>query len=591
MKKLLFLLTLAIVSVTQSSAEELWGYSLSGEFEFRGGSTPTAPVSDAMFVPGDGELKGAKIVAINLPITCDDYTNIKVWAANALPEWPGTVVNYSHQQAFNQPVKGNSYQRVELNTPWEIPAEGLYVGFTYTTSFSYYLARVAGNIAGSTWDNTFNMWWYEEVGAYHSAIQVFVDKMSIKGSEVDINTVSTRRAEKGAQGMLKVAVSAKSEEAVSSVDYTVTINGKDQTGTVNCNIPAGLKEQAEISLPFTAPATAGNYEVSVALNKINGLANLSTKTGSCKLVVVDKLVPRLTVIEEFTGTGCGNCTRGWFAMEKVKETMSDCAAVIAIHQYNESDPMYCPNYATIEFNGAPSCHIDRRAINLDPYNAENAGIITAVEKYNDIDADAVIELTARYAPGSTSDVEVEATTTFLQNLPGSQIAFVLTADDMSGTTNAWKQSNYLYYEEAAGNGELAIFCPGGIYGESMVFLTYNDVMIGSSWSGTTNTAPAFTTTQMSSKATTKHTVSISLVSRQGLAALKKDKVYMTALVIDGNGKIANAARCHVEGAEPTAVEAIATEKSEQSSVYDLQGRRQVKPAQGLYIQGGRKVLR
>lgn len=592
MKKLLLLaLSLCTLGASQALAEEKWGYDLSGEFTISGyNQAPDGPVSDAMFVPGNGELKGARIVAIELPIVSSDLTNIKVWAANNIPEYSEGVPALVHEQAYNKSVTGNTYERVNLTTPWEIPESGFYIGFTYTTSYGYPVARCEGSVEGSTWDNLWMGMWFEEPRNV-SAIHIIVDKMSISGSEVEPTSATTRRTEKNTQSSVKVGVFSTSGDPVTSVDYTIKIGNQSQTGTATCNVAAGLKVAADIDLPFTAPATAGEYDMTVTLNKINGTDNLSKTSVGCKLTVVNKLVPRYTIVEEYTGTWCGWCPRGWLGMEKVKEQLSDIAGVIAVHHFNSTDPMYCPNYAKLEWKGAPDSQIDRRALNVEPYYGEGSGIVKAVEKYNDVEAEAAVSVQAHFANANATEVVATATTEFIKDLPGAQIAFVLTADDMSGTTDAWKQNNDYGLGKTPEQGELSIFCPGGKYGESVVYLTYNDVMVGSSWNQNgVNQAPAFSSTANGNKEDVTCTVSISL-ARQGQMGLKKDKIYMTALVIDANGQIANAARCHVEGAETTAVEAIATEKSEQSSVYDLQGRRQVKPAQGLYIQGGRKVLR
>ena len=49
---------------------------------------------------------------------------------------------------------------------------------------------------------------------------------------------------------------------------------------------------------------------------------------------------RRVLIEEATGTRCPNCPRGFVGIRELKEAYGDRAVVIAVHQFDNRDPMY-----------------------------------------------------------------------------------------------------------------------------------------------------------------------------------------------------------------------------------------------------------
>lgn len=606
-----FLLTTLMLAtaLTGIRADDLtlWGYSLSDEFNYSGYGSPSyysPPLSCAIWVPGDGELKGAKIHAVNIPITSDDYTDISVWGVEHIEQYSTSLGTKLFSKAYKGSIKANTRQRVDLDTPYAIPETGMFVGFTFTTRSGYPFGMCSGYAAGSSWDNGWNRMWYDvsedKIGV--SAIQIFVSGLTLSGSSVDIETIKCRRTENGKEAVAKVSVTSTSEEPVTSIDYTVTF-GQDKLQRnlqLSTPIAEGLAQKGKIELSFVAPSTDGTHTGTLSIDKVNGKANSSkAEPTAFSIRTAEHIVPRLTIVEEFTGTGCGNCPRGWLGMKRVKEEMSDYAAVIAIHQYNMDDPMYCPYYSTVEYDGAPSCHVDRTIINADPWQGDATGdIFEIIDRMNDVDPSAMVTLEANFTDATNSAISLKASTRFIENCSGSSIAFVLTADELSGTTNNWRQSNYLYEKDAAGYGELGIFCAGGEYGNSYVFLTYDDVLIGSSWDAQkSNTAPAYTTCTAGAEQQTEMT----LTPKWGTAlrnALHYDKLYATALVIGADGRIVNAARCRVLPAgDATGIDAVSqnTTSMTRQQTYDLQGRvitpTTQQASRGLLISAGRKIIR
>lgn len=66
---------------------------------------------------------------------------------------------------------------------------------------------------------------------------------------------------------------------------------------------------------------------------------------------------RRVLIEEGTGTRCPNCPRGFVGIQELKEAYGDRAVVIAVHQFDNRDPMYLrhSNYPDCNFACFPDC--------------------------------------------------------------------------------------------------------------------------------------------------------------------------------------------------------------------------------------------
>lgn len=532
---------------------DIWGYYMGSNIGELGGLGTGAAGSFrvAIFVPGDGVLAGAKIRGINLP-ALGAMSSVKAWVATGLANSKITVTK-------NATGITTGYNVVEFDEPIEIPAGGIYAGYTFTSQDAYPIAITGtGDTKGGLFLSTSATGTLEDYsfgGFGVSGLQVFVEGMVLPENGVTISDVACEAAAKGATGKATVNFVSNGSNGASSIGYTVTVNGVETTGTANVSVPGGLNKNGQFEVSFTAPDEIGAFPASVAITTVNGQPNeLSTEPVAFTVSTVSRIVPRMTVIEEYTGTGCGYCPRGWVGMEAVKNNQSDKALVIAWHKYNSNDPMYQANYANISFDGAPQCTVDRKVF-PDPYYGESEeGIMNCVNKFNTATAPVDIKLKANFVDETNKDVQIVANTEFLTNTNGYTIAFVLTADELAGTASSWKQSNYYYQYTVAQAGvmdempDLAKFCKNGEWGKSSVAITFNDAMIGSTYSSSGKSlVPAFTTGQAGDIETSEYT--LAMPTKAALVnVLNYDKIYVTALVIDNKGQIANAARVRVLGA-------------------------------------------
>ena len=543
-----------------------WGYFL-GDIDETGGIGigSAATFYAGYFVPGDGILKGSSINGVNLPVyATTNLTNLSIWISEDLE------TNLVNQRIDAKTLTPNSFNAIALDEPFAIPEGGVFVGVKLTVpkvedeadafpiacggnAYFYSLILKFSSANGSE-D------WADYSGDFGSfAMQLFCSGLTQSDRHAYFSAASTATTLPGAEVSIPAIISSDGKEDVRSIDYTIEINGNKISKRVDLTTPiaGGFGQTGIITVDFTAPETYGAYTTNISIEKVNGKSNdASENVLAVPNKVVTRAATRRTVVEEFTGTGCGWCPRGWVGMEYMKEHLDNFIG-IAFHQYNASDPMYVPNYCDPEYlgiYGAPGCAMDRKLLGIDPYYGSDESIVNDFNYCNAMLPDVDVTVSGTFNADFTA-VDVTANVEYLTDGDNYTVVYVLTADGLKGTTSLWRQTNYYADYSAADvdDPSLAPFCQEGIYGSSSVSLTFNDVMIGSSYNDYgTNMAPALTG-QVQAGVTATGTYTISMPTKAMLKnAINNDEVYAVALVIASDGTIANAARAKVLDADAAA---------------------------------------
>lgn len=401
---------------------------------------------------------------------------------------------------------------------------------------------------------------------------------------------------------LDFTIDASCGQKVENIEYTIKVDNKPaETRTAEVAIAAGTHQKATLNVPFHSPAEAGDYMVTLEITKINGNGNIANEPSTISTFHnVSRIAKRRSVMEEYTGTLCGWCPRGWVAMKHANEAYPEDFIGIAIHQYNSSDPMYIA-YADypLYFAGAPSCYLDRKGGAIDPYYGSkgfgsDGRIVNDIAEHISIPAAIEVSAVAEYVDGECSQVKVNATLDAIVADTYEPI-FVLTADQLTGG-DSFKQGNYYYakYTQAdyAFDPDLAAFCEGGDLGEKFVSIIFDDVAIATSYQQAVNIPE-----NVNLSADEKYEVSYILdmpseISQKNLydAIVNNGyKVNAIVLAIAGDGTIANA--CKVPVSLPVGIQSISAETID-APIYSLDGRRVLSPAQGsITIQNGKKSIK
>lgn len=601
MKKIftLTLLLFAVMSAMADTQQNWWGY-VSNDTEKGGVGTETAETYDcAIFIPGNHAIAAGKTIkAVRFGLTAPSGSNAKVWLASSLPS--GTVSTSNTLQLVNVSAKelGSDNIEVDLTTPYAIPAEGVYVGYSFniktaSSTADQYPVLTTGNDAPNTLllktSSSMTSWGdFNGYGFGGLFLQVLLE------GEFADNTATAADfgpvyAMIGQTATAQIAVTNAGGTPLTSIDYTITTDGEASTEQhVEVPSPIAFNTTGIVNITIEADNVIGSKQKTLNITKVNGEANAKVDVAAnFTLYTLPELVERNVVVEEFTGTGCGWCPRGLVGMDNLRQTYGDRFIGIGLHQYNSSDAMYinANAYAKLNFSGAPSCRIDRKA-EIDPYYGSSNDIRDDFAAEMAIPALAKVKVSGVLSEDKkkvAAKAEVEAL------LDNSQftLEFVVIGDGLKGSGSSWNQTNYYYQYTPAQAGavdDLALFCKGGKYGKSSVTgWVFNDVALVSSYVGGSNKAPQLGTLAANESNEAEYT--LTLPTKTTLKnALQYDQLYIIALLLDKNKQIVNAAKTKVVPFDGVVgVETAKTSANSVETYFTVDGKRLAAPAKGMNV--------
>lgn len=472
-------------------------------------------------------------------------------------------------------------QKVELNSSFE----GLFVGYNYKQKSNNYPIGVSSKVEGPFYiyanipaskGGNGEDWYQINSGGYGLSIQLIVEgdfaPNAVRPLDFGEFTVVKGKSKNVAVSLWNIG------SKLTSIDYTIALDGKAGAEQhLDFGKDFGLGGTHSVEIPFAAASELGASTVTLTITKVNGEENACVKNSATgTLYTVEREFVKRSVVEQFTGTGCGNCPSGHVAMHNMHNLYGDQFIGIALHQFNASDPMYNASY-DLGFTGAPQCMVNRSSGVLAPYEQMPEVLKASLDEIALTD----VTVTGTFAE---EDTKVNATASVESLVAGDyNIAFMLTADGLTGTTKSWKQSNYFckgggrYNSQASMPDDLKFLWDMG----SSYVETYNDVLIASSYVSSNNKATLPTLVAngtVSSEYTMKMPTKVALKK-----ALKLNQVYVVALLLDKKtGAIVNAGRARVTGS--TGIEDVTT-GTEATVVarYNVNGVQIAAPVKGINI--------
>ena len=401
--------------------------------------------------------------------------------------------------------------------------------------------------------------------------------------------------EKNKSRTVNISVQNNGSAPVTKVSYVIEIDGVAETENTYYLPEAVNRIGATFDLPITitGDSKAGIRNVKLTITKVNGSENSSPdKTVSGRFVTVSSASSHRVVVEEFTGSWCGWCTRGIVGLDMINNTFGEQVITVAAHS---NDPMFAKDYNFIFnlTNGYPSCVINRGEL-MDPYwgTSERTpfGIETDILQVLSIPVVGSIDVQAEWGDYNKSSIKMKTKTTFGVDDSSSQfqIGFLLLADGLKGSGSDWAQNN-IYAGSNSGDANLRVIenMPAMITN-----MEYNHVAIAAWGADKGLSGSVSVPIHADIPQEFKYERSIS----DNSLVQNKDNLSVVALLLDKNtGKIINAAKCRIE-AYGTGIVNLKAD-NEKGDVYDLSGRK-VKDnsdslkdlPKGIYIVNGKKVV-
>lgn len=580
--------------MTIADDETIFTYAPNGLYYVYG--TSQAGSYDMAIKLDGAAFAGAKVSGIRFYLLDDQYTtDVSAWTSTTLGDTPtGEIVDVDNIVVA---TSEDAWNEVRFTTPVEIPAEGLYCGYSLT------ITQVASMVQGSTHPiacgdessaaeggffyrftgSHAQTDWEDESSEMSLCMQVILTDVS-GGASISLpEYIITKPGEKA---IAKMTVYNRTGGSTLTVEYNYSLNGITGTGTAtndNANPLVGAANDFDIELP--AIAETGEYPLTVELTKVNGNDNANDNAQATTTIAVTDLdIKHRAVVEEYTGAWCGNCPRGYVAMEYMAEKYPDDFIGLAYHvsdimeASNVTEPQSVPGY--------PAAYLDRSGSYIDPYFGSGENEMGIEQDWLDRCAQltpAAIEVTADMTEDGQYINATSRTAFVLSDTEGFTIAYALLADGLSGTGSQWEQVNYYSgYSSTLDIDTWDIFFNGG----SSVAVEFNDVVIIAPDSrGVAGSVPEKSTLGEWNEHEYSFTVADATSLYYGTSLVQDvQKLRVVAMLINADGEITNAAQCKVT-VPPSAVGNISDSIEEPVEVarYSIDGRLLTEPERGVNI--------
>ena len=532
----------------------------------------------------DPSLAGRKITAVEIPgIPEAGVADCSVWLSSSL-RLEGKV---NAPDIVSIPASPeDSRIRVVLPEPYTIPTDGVYVGYSFKVTELTDQTKQPVSVGTSENPDAFMIHTsrsYLNWGNYALGLAADI-AVTLEGQFFD-NAVAVMQvpdcgALHGTAPSASAVIRNHGNAPVTSLAYTLTFADKEVKGSASFDPPLPAAYDSDVSLPLDVPAfaEAGQYPFTLKVTEVNGIANPDPDAEAYGCAYAYPYLPtHRPLVEDYTGTWCGWCTRGLLAMDMMTERHGDDFVAAAFHM--EDDPMAIEFTMPTYYHGAPSVYLDR-IVHGDPFFGTNpAGDRTGLLS-DGFEADwfaesakiatADISLTANWTDETCETIRADAAVTFVRPYSDAdmRMLYILTADGLTGT-RGWAQSNYYAGGEGLEGTDLE---PLTLLSDHIPDQVFNEVAVAvSDIFGVEGSLPQ----EVPYLEECRHSFEFRIadaVNKKGTPIVQdKGRLNVIAAVVDAtSGRIVNAVKCAVPA--PTGIHGIAdVTENAVTGYYDLTG--------------------
>lgn len=603
MKKLILSCLLGAV-LSASAAESTVTYTYACD-EFRTWGRFKAQIYDVAIRINDQTLVGKKITGIRAVLNADEGIEAtSLWLSKELKleKIDGVKVTVPDTYSAEVPVEKTTLPGMEgtfgqlsttLDTPYELTEDGIYVGYSLTVPSApqneILTSEQKQPALVSPCDNPESLYvraskdFITWTSLYEKIYSTAVIYVSIEGEfeeyNLGIKELSMAYAPVNEDFTVKANVFNTGTATISSIGYSYSVDGKDFEDTLDLNTPIApnFVRSTVIKLPIAAIDELGKYNLNLKITTLNGNENVCSSSSASTNVSVQPFVPvHRPMLEEFTGTWCGWCTRGYYALETLNKLYGDAVVLAA---YHTNDPMAMTDYP-VSIHGCPSATLNRDGIE-DPFYGkmkEGFGMKEEVVASMETGVEAAIEVAADWANEEKTTISVKAVSKFLEDKTkaGYKVGYLLINNGLSGEDPSWIQSNdYAGYASVYTGSDLAWLTT---LPEHIVGMIFNDVVVDvTGMMGVDGSVPNDV------MANTPYETKFNFYIGSNRVIQDKDKLYVAAFIINPDGTILNSNKTKVgdSGSSVESIEAYVTEVSVE--YFNLCGVRVAAPNDGIFV--------
>ena len=484
----------------------------------------------------------------------------------------------------------SGHAEVMFDEPYEIGDEGFFAGYTIpVTDEEEALMITTDKLGGGLWMHTTSALrnWKDLSSQGSPGIELIREGQPQHAATIIVPANSY--AKKGEPIYVNAKVINHGTSSLDSYAYTYEVNGVTKSANLKSSIRGDHWGRSnDIVLELDPIADAGGYPLTVTVTAVNGNENQDAAPTHEGMVNIMDFVPvHRALVEEYTGTWCGWCTRGLVAMRMLAETYGDDFVGVA---YHNGDPMEIMTEYPSPVEGFPSAFVDRY-YDVDPYYGYESvgfGMKDLVDYVMSQLAVVDLNVKAEWADEGKNELKATVESNFVMSAAGSDygIEVMLVEDDMYGPAGTnWDQHNYYadMADQYGSDPDLGPLCelPGTIEGYH-----FNDVLVATSGVVDESLPESIVANTVNSFEYSFDVNNIYNTSYEPLIQ-NKEKLHVVAIVVDkSTGQVLNAAKGKVGN---TAVNEISDENKVVASTmyFDLMGHMVSNPGNGIYV----KVVR
>ncbi|MDE6523093.1 MAG: hypothetical protein K2L17_09765 [Muribaculaceae bacterium] len=604
LKKLFASCLLGSAMLSAVAAESAITFSYAGD-EYGIWGKGKSEIYDVAIRIEDPALVGKKITAVRAVLNAyEGIESASLWLSKELTlekvdgvkvTVPDVCAAEVTPEKISLPGSEDSFGQISttLAEPYVITEEGIYVGYSFTVPAAE-KGQVLSNkqqypLLISPCDNPNSLYiraskdflkWMPYNDKLNAAAMIYV---TVEGEfpeySVGIKSVATTYSQIDKDFNISAVLSTPGIKDMSSIGYTYTIDGKsfDRTLEFDTPIMSNFVNGTSVDIPIAAWPELGEFTVDLKINKVNGMDNANPNSyASCKLLVLPFVPKHRPMLEEFTGTWCGWCTRGYFALEQLNELYGDNIVLAA---YHDRDPMQVTSEYPVSVASFPNSTLNRNGLE-DPYygnTTDGFGMKKEVIASMETVVPADISVKAVWANEEKTKINVSSAATFFENKEnaGYKVGYLLINNGLTGEDESWWQSNYFPGSAVNYIGtELEVLTK---WPSKVPNLIFNDVVVDvNGMKGVDDSVPADIEFNKPYASEFSYDIASNNVIQD------KDKLYVAAFIINPNGTILNANKVKV--GDFSAVEALDYYAEEVSAeYYDISGVRVATPKQGIFV--------
>lgn len=356
----------------------LFGYA--GESASSFGYSKAGKSAVAMEITGDElqRIAGSKIKSIKFefgPVSDKNIKNFDCFITDNLSGTPLVTV----QAPIEEKEYGTyGYKTAELPEPFEIKADQpIFVGFGVTQTskngvYPYAFDYVFKPEQHGDWMAFDGSWKHggEEYGSF--CIWIEIEGNALPVNDMAVNKVVVPTLVRPGKGfMVEMEFQNNASNVVNEFYIQTQVGNEEPTITpLTPSTPLEYGMIASVKVARTTELRGNNIPFTVKIMSVNGEQDTNNANDEVTSMLLSlnqgEGFQRNVLVEEFTGTWCGYCPRGYVGMEEMRNLYDDGSFIpVAVH-FN--DPMACASYMSVIKTvnaGWPTATLNRHGL-IDP---------------------------------------------------------------------------------------------------------------------------------------------------------------------------------------------------------------------------------